>query len=462
MPKAHIMPGSRLPVPEWLELDSKTPPPGGRGIVYFTTDHRYAVKILKTPTQEKLLALRQILELGKDLGEDEQFLSWPIAIVDQFENKACLGVVSRKANNCEELYRIILSPVDAFEQFRKGRTWLDFVKIARGTAAAVRAVHGKGIAHGDVQFRNFLANPITAEVVMIDMDGMIVPGFLKPEVGGVKGFIAPEVVMKKTQPDKYSELHSLAVLILWILLLRNVMLPQKCYDPDSLKNDEILSYGKEACFSENKNDPRNLPARVGQPIFHKGLLSYTALPPELQTLTKRALVDNLFAPRQRPMAREWEVALANVYDVLYTCQNPECKQAYFYPYWQTPPGRRKCPFCGSSVKTPFPAVLDLFQEKVSGHPSYVRKIVLYHGLPVFNDVPEVDMLPPFSRRTSKRIGLTRYHPGEKIYYLTNESDTPWKILSGGSGIVAKGQSLALRTGITFGFGTGKRYCRVVE
>lgn len=462
MPKAHVMPGSRLPIPEWLELDSKTPPPGGKGIVYFTTDSCYAVKIIHKPTQEKLLALKQILELGNELGEDEQFLAWPLAIVDKIDNKPCLGVVSRKANNCTELYRMIFSPVDALNQFREGRTWLDFVKIARGTAAAVRAVHGKGIVHGDVQFRNFLANPVTAEVVMIDMDGMIVPGFLKPEVAGVSGFIAPEVVMRQNQPDKYSELHSLAVLILWILLLRNVMLPQKCYDPEDQVNDDMLSYGKEACFSENENDRRNYPDRLGMPIFRKGLLSYTALPPELQVLTKRALVDNLFTPKQRPMAREWEVALANVYDTLITCQNAECTQAFFYPYWQTPPGRRKCPFCGSPVKAPFPAVLDLYQEKVSGHPTCIRKLVLYQGLPIFDDIPEIDVLPPFTRRSSTRIGLTRFHPVDKIYYLTNESNIPWRMLSGGSGYIGKGQSIALRPGVAFSFGTGKRYCRVIE
>jgi DNA-binding helix-hairpin-helix protein with protein kinase domain len=434
---------------------------GGEGSVYYTLDGQYAVKIYHAASADKQGMLQKILELGKNLGEDEQFLAWPLGIVDSVNGQSKTGVVTRRIpTTYTPLYKLIYSPRDAINQFQQGRSWLEYLKMARGTAAAVRAVHGKGMAHGDVHLKNFLARSTTGEVVLIDLDGLIVKGFLAPQVKGMPGFIAPEVLMRKSKPNELTDRYSLAVLVLWTLLLRNVMLTQKCYDPDDQMHDDELGYGQFACFSENPADRSNWIPRIGTPLFRNGLLSYTSLTPKLQDLTKQALITALHEPQKRPQAVEWERALAEAYDVLISCAN--CRQSFFYQYWLQPPPRRTCPFCGAGARPPFPVVLDLMEERAKGMYVLIRSMVLYHGLPLFADVTEPGRYPPFSRRNTPIIGQVAWDSREGVYKLLNLMDVPWSIVGGGSSPIRKGSAIPLKKGMLFSFGQGKRLARVIE
>jgi DNA-binding helix-hairpin-helix protein with protein kinase domain len=462
MATIHILPGSRS-LPGQMTIHEKAIYRGGEGNIYFSTDDKYAVKMYHTSPADKQSMLEKILEFGKNLGEDEQFLAWPSGIVDRLDNQPVTGVVTRRVPSSHvPLYKLMYSPVDVDVQFRQGRSWLEYLKMARGAAAAVRTVHGKGMAHGDIHSKNFLANPASGEVVLIDLDGLIVKGFLAPQVKGMPGFIAPEVMMGKSRPEELTDRYSLAILLLWTLLMRNVMLTQKCYDPDDQMHDDELGYGQFACFSENPNDRRNWISRIGFPLFRNGLLSYHALTPKLQELTERTLIHGVHEPSKRPQALEWERALAEAYDVLIPC--PVCRQSFFYPFWLQPPPRRVCPFCGTGVRAPFPLVLDLLEERARGAYVMVRSVVLYQGLPVFADITEPARLPPLSRRASNVpvIGQVAWDAKADGYRLLNMSDTQWTVISSGGGPVKRGASLALRRGMLFSFGAGKRLARVAE
>ncbi len=459
MATVTLLPGSRN-LPNQLTIVDQVAHRGGEGSVYFTRDGQYVVKIYHSAPTDKRNMLEKILELGKNLGEDEQFLAWPLGVVDQLNGQSKIGVVTRCIPaSYVPLYKFIYSPVDAVEQFRQGRSWLEYLKMARGTAAAVRAIHGKGMAHGDVHLKNFLAQLNTGEVVLIDLDGLIVKGFLFPQVKGMPGFIAPEVMMRKSKPDELTDRYSLAVLVLWTLLLRNVMLTQKCYDDENPMRDDELGYGQYACFSENPNDRRNWLQRIGTPLFRNGLLSYRSLTPKLQELTEQALIHGLHEPQKRLQVLEWERALSEAYDVLVSCTN--CRQSFFYQYWLQPPPRRVCPFCGSGIRGPFPAVLELLEAKAKGTYAIVRSVVFYHGLPMFADITEPGRRPPFTRRGTPIIGQTAWDAKEGVYRLQNITDTPWSIITGG-GTVGRGASIALRRGLLLSFGDGKRLARVVE
>ena len=455
-----LLPNSRN-LPNTLTIQDQEVHRGGEGSVYFTNDGRYVVKIYHNPPPDKQKLLQHVLDLGQHLGEEERFLAWPLGIVDKVDGRPAVGVVTRRVpDTFVPLYKLIYSPVDAVEQFRQGRSWLEYIKIARGTAIAVRTIHNKGMAHADLHLKNFLANPSTGEVVLIDLDGLVVKGFLPPQVKGMWGFMAPEVVMNKAQPSELTDRHSLAVLILWILLLRNVMLPQRCYDPDDPIRDEELGYGQYACFSEHPTDRRNWVPQIGVPLFRRGALSYRALPPKVQELTERALVHGLHHPEKRPMAVEWDRALAEAYDLLVVC--PTCRQSFFYQYWLRPPPRRRCPFCGTSARPPWPSVIELVEERAKGMYVPVRPVVLYHGLPIFEDLAQPGRLPPFTRRGTPILGRVVWNSSAQEYRLINESSESWRILRGGNGVVKRGESVALRKGMIFNFGEGRRLARVME
>ncbi len=460
MATVNLLPGSRN-LPPQLTIADQPVHTGGEGSIFFTPDGGYAVKIYHRPSPDKQKLLQHVLDLGRNLGEDEQFLAWPLGIVDRLNGQSKVGVVTRRVPSSHvALYKLIYSPVDAVEQFRQGRSWLEYLKMARGTAAAVRTIHGKGMAHADIHLKNFLANPLSGEVVLIDLDGLVVKGFLPPQVKGMLGFIAPEVMMGKARPDELTDRHSLAVLVLWILLLRNVMQTQRCYDPDDQRHDDELGFGEFACFSENPNDRRNWIPIIGTPLFRRGALSYRALTPRLQELTERALIQGLHDPPKRPQAVEWERALAEAYDLLISC--PTCRQSFFYPYWLQPPPRRQCPFCGAGVRPPHPAVLELLEPRAKGTHVAVRVITFYHGLPVFADLAEPGRLPPFTRRGTPIIGQVVWDSREGVHRLVNNGDTPWRVIAGGSGAVGRGASVALRRGLLLSFGDGRRLARVVE
>ena len=182
MAAVNLLPGSRN-LPQQLTIDDQPIHTGGEGSIFFTPDGSYAVKIYHRPSPDKQKLLQHVLDLGRHLGEDEQFLAWPLGIVDRLNGQPQVGVITRRVPSSHvALYRLIYSPVDAVEQFRQGRSWLEYLKMARGTAAAVRTIHGKGMAHADIHLKNFLANPLSGEVVLIDLDGLVVKGFLSLQV----------------------------------------------------------------------------------------------------------------------------------------------------------------------------------------------------------------------------------------------------------------------------------------
>jgi len=434
---------------------------GGEGVVYFSADGGYVVKTYHRPPPDKRKLLQYVIDLGRNLGDDEQYLAWPLGIVDKVNGTSTVGVVTRRVPSSHApLYRFIYSPVDAAEQFQMGRSWLEYVKMARGTAAAVRTIHGKGMAHADVHFKNFLANPVSGEVVLIDLDGLVVKGFTPPQVMGMPGFIAPEVLMGRARPDELTDRHSLAVLVLWILLLRNVMMSQQCYDPDDPLRDDWLGFGEYACFSENPTDRRNWVPTIGTPLYRRGALSYKVLTPELQKLAEQALIAGLRDPAKRPQAPAWERALAEAYDLLAVCAT--CHQSFFYPYSVQPAPRRQCPFCGTGMRAPFPILLELLEERAKGTFVPVRPVILGNGYPLFADLTEPGRLPPFTRRGVPVIGQVAWDTRGNVYRLINHSDTAWMLIAGGSGLVRRGESVALRRGVLLGFGHGKRLARIIE
>src|SRR5579859_7050484 len=150
MATVSLLPGSRNLAAQ-LTINDNAAHQGGEGSVFFTTDGQYVVKVYHHTAADKQRLLQQVLELGKNLGEDEQFLAWPLGIVERLNGQPKGGVVTRRIPTSHvPLYKLIYSPMDAVAQFKQGRSWLEYLKTARGTAASVRAIHGKGMAHADI------------------------------------------------------------------------------------------------------------------------------------------------------------------------------------------------------------------------------------------------------------------------------------------------------------------------
>jgi DNA-binding helix-hairpin-helix protein with protein kinase domain len=456
-------------IPEELYIDLGKPKhTGGEGTIYFTTDNRFVIKLYRRDRalHGRREHLRQVILLGKNLdAETAKFLCWPMAMVVNVDGADRLGSVMRRVSSSHsKLVDLIFNARIAVQQFRAGHSWANYLQIARNIARAAEILETKGVAHTDFSYNNFLANIESGDAVLIDLDSLVVKGFLPVKVIGTVGFMAPELVSdpKENPPDHRTDRHALAINILYTLLFRNPMQTLRDYDPDPTMSDKI-GFGKEAVFSEHPTDRRNRPSNLGKPLFQGGSLSYRMLTPPLQKLTEQTLIDGLFHPDRRATAREWIKALSWAMDELWRCSR--CKLHFPYPYWVKRKDRA-CPFCGNRVAPNFPSVLYLYEPSHSGQYSYTRRaLVVSNGWHIYSDILDPRRNPPISRKAEPKVGHIERDEKRSINVLVNDETAIWqaKTSNGASiSIVNRGSSIPLIPGTVIRFGDGCRLAVVGE
>jgi serine/threonine protein kinase len=317
-----------------------------------------------------------------------------------------------------------------FLDLRERGDWLSYLSLCIKIARGVRRLHAAGLAHSDLSYKNILVDPTTRNALIIDLDGLVVPGKYPPDVAGTPDFIAPEVIatmhLPRTDPARKlpsiaTDRHALAVLIYMYLLYRHPLKGDKNHDPDPAKDDQ-LAMGERALFIEHPTDLSNriklanvAPAEL--PWKDTAKIPFKVAGPYLSELFQRAFITGLHAPEQRPTADEWEYALVKTADLIQRCENQACVQKWFAFDNTTAP---KCPFCGTDYRKPLP-VLDLYFKPGSG--SYRQE---NHRLMVY---PDQSLYPWHVNRTifpneklddslRKRVGYFQFHEGS--WYLTNE------------------------------------------
>ena len=111
----------------------------------------------------------------------------------------------------------------------------------------------------------------------------------------------------------------------------------------------LAKAGERALFVEHPTDSSNR-VRLDQvkksalPWADTAKLPYTLAGPLLAPMFKRAFVDGLHDPNQRPTADDWEYALVRTVDLVQPCLNPNCVTKWYVFDNTTKPC---CPFCGT-------------------------------------------------------------------------------------------------------------------
>ena len=380
-------------------VDNGEPKSGTAKNVYFSPDKKYVVAIFKEKQDfNQLDRLKRItsvqLERIKNMDGGDFFLEeifrWPTDVI-QINGKTGIIVPIYKSNyffqkgySNQELIKGNEKNGKWFAgaKFRNKQfplsldhselgSWLNYFQICINIARGVKKMHQMGLAHSDLSYNNVLIDPITKSAVIIDLDGMVVPGVYPAEVIGTADFIAPEVLatkqLKITDPNRKlpsirTDLHALPVLIYMFLLHRHPLKGGKVHDLDTEK-DDLLSMGEKALFIEHPTDKTNRP-KLNQiskwDVYWADVakLPYTITGPYLKPLFDKAFIDGLHHPMQRPTAEEWEIALQKTTDLIQTCSNTSCEQKwYVFDNTNTP----KCPFCGTKHQGTLP-VLDLYYQ----------------------------------------------------------------------------------------------------
>ena len=451
-------------LPSQLDV-APNPRLGGEAAVYFSTDGKFAVKIYHGMPTQREGALLQIMHLFQSLPPDQEtFILRPLALVESIDNRSCVGFVMKRApESFRELAEFVMNPMLAAKQFTKGRNWADYLKVARSIARSVKVLHHRGCTHSDIHYSNFLANLATGDAVMLELDGVVVPGFLPPNVAGMAGFMAPEILVSGERPNERTDRHSLAVLLMHTLLFRNVMQPLIEYS-GNVEDSERLAWGEKALFSEHPKDRRHRPRNLGKPLFSQGCLSYRMLPLKVQHLAERAFIKGLCQPDKRPSAHEWENALACAVDELYQCSR--CRQYYPYQHWLPEVRRRRCPFCGEPAAQPPPLILHLYEPKGKGgfFEASDRFVVLGHRFKVFGDVLDpARPIPPPSRRKEPVIARVIWDMSEGRWRIVNDSLELISCIGDGAIQRARqGESVVVAPGYQVQFGPESRLALVKE
>lgn len=331
-----------------LECEDNPLGEGASGVVYRGKPGTFVIKLYKAADIQQEAALQKIIgpEYSVVLNEPywDELFAWPKAIVRQPRLGLLMPFIAM-----EKLQWLLSSKLRTVYATTHGAQslgkWTDYLELTIKMARIVRRMHFRGLCHSDLSFNNFLVAPTQQRVVLIDCDGLVVPGFLPPVVQGTYMCMAPELAALNTAPARprvhpstHTDLHALATLIYWLLLQRHPLLGPKQHATDP-HLDEALALGERALFIEDHLDRSNNPTDLTVP--------YTAFfTPAVQDLVRRAFIDGLHQPEKRPSAAEWEKGLERMRDALAPCTNKKCVLDQFVLHANHP---ARCPLCGQPL-----------------------------------------------------------------------------------------------------------------
>lgn len=329
---------------------------GGQGELYYSVDKSAVIKLYHTDTtrrnrrieEERTVVLRKIINEFNVTRSDpsaKDLFAWPNAIVKAPRFGVRMNNVNVKTKHQALTWWLGQKTFRRLEPEIRGN-WLDRTRVAGSMARIAWKLHGSGLCHSDFSGDNFLANVHRQHVVLIDLDALVVPGVLAPEILGTGDYMAPEIVSgadgkdNTARPSIYTDLHSLAVLIYQLLLMRHPLKGPKRHAEEAERDDK-LALGEQALYIEDPDDASNRP----QDAFNGAW----CLGEEVEALMRRAFTVGLRSPQARPLAAEWGDALVRMSDQIIPCANEECPGRAFVLLRDRP---AICPWCGTKVPRP--------------------------------------------------------------------------------------------------------------
>lgn len=427
---------------------------GGMKDVYFSPDRSYVVAFFRDQLdfqgKERLKSIVGAYRDGiyNQKGGDywRDLFCWPTGIVEKDGRLGVVAPVYRphfffshgsvsndmlgiKGKEKEGKWFASASNRAKFLASEEKGSWLSHLQICLMISRAVRRLHAAGLAHSDLSYKNVLVDPTTGKACIIDIDGLVVPGKFPPDVVGTPDFIAPEVMatqhLNKTDPSRklpsgLTDRHALAVLIYMYLFYRHPLRGGKVHDQDATR-DEELSMGASALFVEHPTDASNRvrPDQLGKfqlPWGDPGRIPYTVMGPLLAELFRKAFVDGLHSPPDRPTPSEWENALVRTMDLIQPC-TAKCEMGWYVFDNTTAP---RCPCCGTPYQGALP-VLNLYSSRHAGaYRADNHRVMVWDGQSLFPWHVNRKVFPNehLTSDQRKRIGYFQRHQGE--WFLVNE------------------------------------------
>ena len=293
---------------------------GGQGEVFLAHDSKNASFVVKwyfkdqaTDAQKK--AISDLIPKPPKGEEGKRFV-WPLDIVTSSDTKAesfgyLMVLIDRKLFGA-------LGDVQSKRMPKPDIATL--CKICAQAAQSYRTLHLAGYCYRDISAGNLMFNPKTGDVLICDNDNVGVNNTTKAQVAGTWEFMAPEVILGKSDPSTLTDLHSLAVLFfnmwMWHHPFQGDMESKiRCWDIPAKRK----IYAEEPVFIFNPHNKANYP---NDPDYKTVRTRWQACPPLLKDIFTTAFVDGLYSPEKRPRELEWFDCFVRMKDNVIGC--PSC------------------------------------------------------------------------------------------------------------------------------------------
>ena len=218
-------------------------------------------------------------------------------------------------------YVMPLRPPDFIPLSRviKGVVPIDFQLLVRsgiGLVGAYRTIQVNGLAYRDIKDPNVFIRPATGDVLVCDNDNAVAQDSIS-QIKGTTDFCARELLVGGANPNSVTDLHSLAVLLFFLLVRGHPLggareAAIRCLDEAA----RVHLYGVAPSFIFDPAPDANRPVQG----LHDGVIKHWSIwPDDLKALWMRAFTAGLRDPSKRPTLLEWMAALGRAQDSLRRC-----------------------------------------------------------------------------------------------------------------------------------------------
>ncbi|MEY9876124.1 DNA-binding helix-hairpin-helix protein with protein kinase domain [Streptacidiphilus sp. MAP12-33] len=404
---------------------------GGQGVVHVVAlgEASFAVKWFRPSLRQE--GFRACIEALVRRGRPPHgAFVWPIDLVEAADaGPEGFGYLMR-------LVEPRFVPIPQVLNERQQPSFRVLATIGRELVEAMAALHATGLCYRDFSFGNVWVDPATAQIAVLDNDNIGSEGgevFVK----GTGRFMAPEILRDEALPSTVTDLHSLAVLLFFVLVHGHPLLGARVDSSYTWEGGGHLTelelllehFGRSPLFVFDPADAAN------RPVPGDRMLVWWSLYPEfVRQVFTRAFTVGLRDASLGGRVTEgvWRRALLRLHDSVWAC--PRCGAEVFHD-----PDRPGSPCWACRLPLPVPPLLHLPNG---------RELVLGEGAEV------TDHHLAGGRGQPTVLGRVEPHPGRPgRVVLRNVGDRAWRVAPDGETLKAvhPGQRLGVRPmGVDFG------------
>lgn len=389
---------------------------GGQGIVYEVRFHSrtyalkwYFVSRIKNPDAFRE-NLRKNIEDGAPEG-GKRFI-WPLYLTKKKSNGA-FGYLMELAPFAYDSFTDIYNGYKWEKPRRKGQpavkkkirfASLDvMITAAINIVKAFRALHLSGKSYQDLNDGGFFINTKTGDVLVCDCDN-VAPDGDNFGIGGMPGFMAPEVVRGVSLPNVLTDRYSLAVVLFKLFFRGDPLEGSKVLRCVVMtEENDLIHYGKDPVFIYDPNNDSNRPVRG---VHDNVIRLWNLYPDYIREAFQISFTYGIREPNARLIEKNWILMLIQLKLDIVHCG---CGRVTFTSAFQKIDNHTlQCPKCGNRIY-------------IFGVKDY--EVPLYPGAKIFSCITEKNS-DDFETVTGTVIE-NRLKKG--LFGIKNLSRHPWKV-----------------------------------